>query len=274
MQSIRYKRAGDYRLTAYFQDSDGEPADPSDLSVEVVSDITGETVFEGSVTSTGGEATAKVDNEALLLGGYTAIWTGTLSGEETYLETPFEVVGGYLFEVADMRAFDDAYASESAERIGDAREWATERAEAFAGVAFAPRVSIEEVELRDGKAYLSWPRIRRIVAVEVDGDPYTGASDFDRGPRARTVRLESSGRWARIAYEHGYDRTPEPVKHAAILLANEWLTSNLASRATGESTDVGFLRYTYATEDDIGIPEVTAVLKAEKKKHESRWGVA
>ena len=59
------------------------------------------------------------------------------------------------------------------------------------------------------------------------------------------------------------DAPAGPVAQAAMLLAREYLVrSVLSSRATVESTDVGFFRVSVAGRDrPTGIPEVDAVIE-------------
>lgn len=274
-------------LTIEVRTYDGDLAAATGNVAVVVKDIDGTTVQSGNATAS---ATAGVYTYALTttttatLGTYTATATYTLSGVAQSREYPIEVVGSYLFEIHELRAYDRSIAISAdytAEEIRVAREEATARLERAAQVVFSPRV--KRVTLSgDGSDRLLLPDVMVTECVGASvyeeslgadtGDDFTATEvldvevDTDRGVLIRTdgQSWPAGFRNVVVDYEHGYPTVPAPVKKVAMLLAVESLVpSGLPVRATSQATDIGDFRISLANLDagrPTGIPEVDAVM--------------
>lgn len=274
-------------LTIEVRTFDGDLAAATGNVAVVVRDIDGTSVASGNASAT---ATTGVYTFALpagvtgTLGAYTATASYTLSGVSQSREYPLEVVGAYLFEIHELRAYDRAIAvtaDYSAEEIRAAREEATSRLERAAQVAFSPRV--KRVTLSgDGTDRLLLPDVMVTECVGASvyeevlgadaGEELTATEvldvevDTDRGVLVRTDgQVWPAGfRNVVVDYEHGYPTVPAPVKKVAMLLAVESLVpSGLPVRATSQATDIGDFRISLANLDagrPTGIPEVDAVM--------------
>lgn len=184
---------------------------------------------------------------------------------------------GHYFTLAELRAQDESYEDEETitdEKLALARAWveATFEHPKACAVAFVPRSTSETVRARGGtRLRLSWPELRSVTSVSIDGVALTeaelaGLAIFDR----EVGRADGWARGAKvvIAYTHGYDAPNPMVKKAALMLAKEFIVdSGLASRATIESTDVGFYRLSIAApEGRTGIPYVDAVIADNSRR--------
>ena len=158
------------------------------------------------------------------------------------------------------------------DRLRNARLWAEQRIEHVmaAGVAFVPRAH-KETLYADGEAqlWMEYPRLRvirtlTVAGVEVDPDTVEVRVMSIRRDAGFTGKVE-------VVYEHGYDYPSQPVKEVALLAAKEYLIRNLGSRATTESTDVGFYRLSIAGNNGrTGIPEVDGVIHDERMRARGR----
>lgn len=236
-------------------------------------DGAGTQVDTGAATAAAGVLSTTLSvAKVATLDAYRVLWTGKVGGTSRQWWDDFELVGGYLFSLPAMRAFDAAYADTTkypTAKLREARTWVEQRIEhgAACGVAFVPRAAREKLQ-GDGttRLWLAWPRIRAVYSVTVDGVALTAAE------LTELVIHDSHIEWANawtadaevvIHYEHGYDFPPMPVSEAGLILAREYLVAkSLASRATAESTDVGFYRLSIAGGGGrTGIPEVDAVIE-------------
>jgi hypothetical protein len=285
------------------RDYDGELVTASTTVTVSVTDVDGEVVATGTAAPSihGHHVDGWYDYTLPsavtgTLGKYDATATWTISGETSSVTYGLETVGEYLFDVADLRAFDAAVTANDydADKIREARDWATDRLERAAQVAFATR---RTVETRSGddttRLMMEHTRITRVNSVTVYGED-TGVDlvddEFDAGQLADAeidadagVLVRASGYWQGdtnhvlvgtvwprghnnivVDYEHGYEQVPGPVKNAAMMLAIEYLVkSALPARATAQATDLGDFRISLANVDagrDTGIPEVDAVI--------------
>lgn len=204
------------------------------------------------------------------LGVYTASYSYTLNSQAVVLEVSFEVVGNHLFEIADLRAYDDVIADAvdyPSAKIALERDAATERIENAADVAFTSRVTRQTLS-GDDTTKLLLPHVEVVELLEA----YIGdtALDVDEIEVRREGVLVYDGFWdlgtnnIEVRYRHGYGVTPAPVAHAAKILTIDYVVpSALPARATSQSTDVGDFRIAIANVDagrDTGIPEVDAVI--------------
>lgn len=269
-------RAGQVRFTV--RDEDGEPAAPTgSVGVEIV-DADGDTVVAGSAVyggSTGVYGYSLPADVRDYLGRYDATFTYTLTGTTYEAVVPFEVVGSFLFEVAEIRdrypELDDANRY-PADMIRQARDEATARLEQAAQVAFAPRGDRAIVDGDDTtRLLLPDVNVSSVSYVEVNDVTYTEGDmeGIEIDPSGVLVKVDGTvwdagARNVFVVYEHGYEVTPAPVKRAAMKLALEDLIpSSLPSRAMTQSTDLGEIRYSMANPEagrPTGDPEIDAVI--------------
>jgi hypothetical protein len=274
---VRRRWTGEYDLIGTVYDADGVAATATAGTVSIYDSAGTAIVTDGTCTPDSGTLTYALDvDTADELDTYECRWSATVSGETITFRTNFELVGEYLFEVSDLRTHSGgAFASTTdypTDKLVDARTWVEQRMEKIAGVAFVPRGSREK-HYGTGSNYLmcNQPRLRDLYSITENGTEWTAEQLAAVKVRGGILVLDS-GAWDRdsvyvVHYEHGHFDTPSPVQEAGLILAAEYLIeSNLRSRATSESTDVGFIRLSYAAEGRVGIPEVDGVLADYKER--------
>ena len=272
MERLRQKTAGSYTLSVVTENEEGvavTAAAPVELAL---SDGAGTAIDTYTGTAAHGVVTAAVPVADMpALDTYTGVWTDN-DGEE--YTSRVELCGGYLCELADLRASEPTYSNESkypASRLKTARTAAEIRFEKAAGVAFVPRCRRVTL-IGDGTYRLTLPDValRTVRSVSIDdGDTeteWTVAEIADLvqrewGALDRTGAVWTSGDIVTVCYEHGEDYPPEPVRQAVLLLAPEYLTRKaLSSRAVTEFTEVGTFNLSVAgVRKPTGIPEVDRV---------------
>lgn len=217
------------------------------------------------------------------LGVYEATATWTISGATSSVTYGLETVGNYLFEIADLRAFEPSITANDydADKVREARDYATDRLQNAAQVAFTTRRRVLTLS-GDDTTRLMVPdtRITKVNSASIYGEDIgTDLLDDDLlGSELADVEIDDAAGvlvrtnevWPRghenvvVDYEHGYEVTPGPVKRAAMMLAIEFLVpSALPARATAQATDLGDFRISLANPAagrDTGIPEVDAVI--------------
>lgn len=285
MRRFALNRAGTVAFTV--TDEDGEPVAPAAPPSVTVTDVIGETIATG--TATAGDGTGEyvyplpsaVRGE---LGVYVVTFAYTVASVAQTSTVQVEVVGGLLFEIAEIReAYPELRDAQRypSEAIRAARDEATDRLERAAQVAFATRRTVEVLSGDDTtRLVLPHVEVTAVNGVSLYGDN-TGVDAVDDefsatqvadveidGPAG--VLKRTDGVWpfghqnVLVDYEHGYEQTPNPVKRAAMRLAVEALVpSSLPARALTQSTDVGDFRISVANPEagrPTGDPEVDAVI--------------
>lgn len=274
MDRILRSSGGAVSVTLY--DSSGAPANPPAGAISAtVRDSAGAQIGGSPFPVTNPPATTGVLTFALpvvsALDVYDVTWT--LPDASTRL-TQFEIVGGYLFTIAQLRAFDSQLADATkypATMIRDVREEITDRFEQVARVSFVPR-GRRQVHSGDGSSTLILDdmAVSALVSVEIDGVALAapelanvhadeiGVLVYDGGIFPRGIRN------VRVLYEHGFRTTPGPVVRAGMKLAKHLLLdlhADRSERATAVITEVGGYRLSIAGRDGpTGIPDVDAVL--------------
>lgn len=185
--------------------------------------------------------------------------------ERVYVEwetgsASFDLVKRHYCSISDVANWGKEKARNASKRektdmeLFHARALAEYVAEAIMGRTFRETLR-EDFNVRaDGRlAQLEWPASRVLTAGwQLFGD---GLVRFHRG-----CRHQSS---ATVTYIAGNDeRIPLDVRQAVTRLAASYLMpSSIPDRASAESTDSGgYIRYTLATEESTGIPDVDAAL--------------
>lgn len=258
-------------------------------------DIDGSNAPAIVVTDSAGVATAAWTPSRVNVGTYKAIAPSNLEALDTYTAvwnfangqtrtTQFELVGGFLFTIADVRA------------LGTPLSNATTYP---AAVVLAARAAVEDVfedEKITNRAFRPRGRrftsdstgtdtlvvpdfdITRVVSASVDGGALT-VSDV-KVESGGTLRLKT-GTWGlqpwigtsgaqvqgvqniSVFYEYGFASPPAKVRREALKLAKSYLLESPLEegRATAVFTDLGGYRLSIAGRDGwTGIPSVDACL--------------
>ena len=180
--------------------------------------------------------------------------------------------GEVYFSITEFRAQYPDLANETrypAATLEAARDYAEQRFERAANVAFVPRERTD-VLVGNGKRIIlvtAGVAVGQPTAVSIDGTALTEerlAAIVARDWGAlEWPALWPAGASIVVTYPHGYSTDiPEPVKGAVMMLAAERaLPSTIPARATVLSTDAGSYRMSVADKTGkTGIPEVDAVI--------------
>lgn len=275
MLRIKQRTTGAYALTATAVDDDGVVQHVDSPSI-TVKDGAGTTVATGTPSANNQHVLSFSLTASLLpkLDTYSVIWSGTIGGNAWSWTDELELCGGYLFEIADLRAMDRAFENTTkypTATLRQIRTWAEQTIEGkrAARVAFVPRSNRAKVSVtQDYSTGLILPdfAVRKIHSLSVDGVAWT-QTEID------TLTIEDNIVWndagwiagnanIEVHYEHGHDIPAGPVTRAALLLAREYLLkSELPSRATATSIGDQWFRINVAGRDGVtGLPEVDAVI--------------
>jgi hypothetical protein len=201
-----------------------------------------------------------------------ASWTLTYAGVQQTFDTYVEVVGGYLFSIADARKiqpFKSDTTNYTAADISAIRTMAEIALEDVIGTAFVPRYRRQVID-GTGRAlmFLNVPRPITIRSVKQSGVAF-GSTQLAQVQMRPTGSLFLPTGWTsgvgnyEIVYEHGFPYPPPRVSRAALLLAKRWLVDGpYDDRATAISTEDG--TFSLVTPGVRGamfdIPEVNAVV--------------
>jgi len=276
VERIRQVSAGVYPLTLAATDEDGAAVTVTETATITIYDGAGDDVESGTPDIGDDDETLSYAADPAKLAEldeYRIVWTAEVNDVETEWTTRVELCGGYLFDIPELRSWDDAFSDAErypAAKIRAARTVAEVRLETAAKLAFVPRAA-RTVATGDGGALLYLPHtgLRQVRSISEDGaelseDQLAELTTHDWGALERTDgSVWTTGCTYAICYEHGLDSPPEPVRQAAMTVAVEYLVrSALSSRATVEATDVGFFRLSHATPDTpTGIPEVDEIIR-------------
>lgn len=280
MLRIKQRVSGTYALTATAVDDNGQTQQVDDPTI-VVKDGAGVTVDSGVPTHSSHPLHYSL-NAALLpkLDTYTVTWAGTISGNPWTWVDELELVGGYLFEIADLRTFDRAFENHNkypSSHLADARTSVEDVLEGkkAAAVAFVPRGNRAVVD-GSGTDNIVLPdfEVRGIYSISVDGVALTETEIDDLVIDDNRV-YKTSGIWAKgrqnvtIHYTHGRDYAVGPIKRAALMLAKEYiLASDTPSRATATSVGTQWFRVNIAGRDGVtGLPDVDAAIDQHGRKN-------
>lgn len=271
--------------------SDGEPADPGVTTVGVVNDAGTTVIASGTATTGTGTAARSVaftTTHSANLDRLTVTWTSATYGASTAI---VEVVGAWLFTIAECRAFDGGAIQQArpipeATAIEEARVRILDEFEMLTGVAWVPRYR-RDIYSGDGLTTLFLPtgRVRAIrsaenraygqatwTAVTADelADLYYEPWGLLRRESLGTF-LSGSRNW-RIGYEHGADQPPLDIKRAALMAARyELIPSNISERAISISNEMGTTNLWTPGLSGRGraihpLPEVDRILRAHDER--------
>lgn len=208
------------------------------------------------------------------LDSLTATWTGTFGGTAQSVQTFAEILGGYLFAIADLRAFGDQAITAAKYPDADVRETRnriTDMFEQVCGCSFVPRYARDTVDGTGTELIrLFHGRVSRVISATVDGTALTVPELALVAVRPSGVLFRKSGVWTWgyggrnvvVAYEHGWPTAPPDISRAALTLARYELVSNdISDRMVAFSSDLGDVRLSVpGTKYPTGIPIVDATL--------------
>lgn len=269
MTLVRVLRTAQVVMTHTFY-VDETAADATGPVTYSVKRLDGTVVTSGTATDAPGtgvyQATVPAQSQLDVL---TLDWTGVISGATVTARDYIEIVGGYIFGLAEARAqppvlSDVRYPTAM---LAQKRVSVEQECEEICAQAFVPRFARATITLT-GQQTLTLPhvRVRTLRAVTINGATQT-LSGFTVTPAG----VVSGGAWehrtpqttAVIEYEHGWDYPPEDLKEAAMLR----LRSRLALGDTGVPqralsftvADGGTYRLSTPGARKTGIPEVDGV---------------
>lgn len=227
----------------YHYSVDGVDTDPSpDSATVTITRADGTVVDTDAATNNAGTGIFTYDlaaADAADLDTLTFAWE--IDGQ--VFETVVEVVGGFYFSIAQALALTELEDFSAAE-IATARTLAEQAFEDAARVAFVPRYAYERVSAQRGQL-LSLPRfplrvVRSVTEItSFGGDPAdvdaSGYSATEEGIY-RLYGWTPGPKNVTVGYEYGYDRPPELVARAVLILAKNWLIEGpITDRATAIS---------------------------------------
>lgn len=294
---IRLKRqtTGSYTFESLYYDDDGVHVNVTTPVSIVIKDGAGATVYTGTPTIHSGHCDITLPVATLPnLDTYEFIYTAKTQpgGADVRWTDIIELVGGHLFEIADLRAQDRAFldtAKYPTETLRQVRIWVEDVIEGpiAARLAFVPRGRrvVLDGNMPDlSRAYspvlynndyrnLIAPdfAIRKVNSGSINGVALT-QDEIDNINVQDNVLWRNSGQywpaWSfgvgniKLHYEFGLDRAPGAITRAALILAREYLVkSDLPARATATSIGDQMFRVTIAGRDGItGIPDVDAAI--------------
>lgn len=205
---------------------DGVAADPGATTYAVTRD-------DGTSVVSGSAAGATTNPRTInLTTAHTAqldvlkvVWTTVNLGIATDYA---EVVGGYLFSIAEARLrepFDDTTAY-SASAIASARTKAEQSLESACRRAFVPRYYKQIIDgTAGGLARMHWPLLRTIRSVVLNGVTTFDSTQLAQLKLRRSGFIYNPGGWLwgvqnyAIAFEHGYDYPPQDAGEMCLRLA-------------------------------------------------------
>jgi hypothetical protein len=214
---------------------DGTATDPDpDSATVVVTNTAGETLVASAPatdTGTGSFSYNLTPAHTATLDTLTATWSYVRDGNTETQETTHEIVGGFLFTIAEARAIPplDSVSKYPTAAIVAMRTTVEDAIEHACGCAFAPRYALETVSGTGSRDMLLRPLVSRLRSVTADSSAWS-AGELAAVSLGTTGSLYSAGRsWAAgtnnivVGYEHGYQSPPPEVKRAALILLKTWL---------------------------------------------------
>lgn len=292
MLRVKQQATGSYTITETAVDDSGALVTVTSPSVQIF-DGTNTLIGSPSATVSNSVFSTTIPYATLpTLDTYTFVWSGTVSGVVTQWTTIVELVGGHIFEIADLRAMDRAFADTAKypnALLRQVRVWVEDVIEGprAAQVAFVPRgrrvaLNGNSPDLNRGYQPLMYGNdyrdlivpdfaVRGVYSASINGTALTQAEidaiDVDDNVLHRSAGVQwPAWPWGKgnihVHYSFGYDRAPGAITRAGLLLAREYLVkSDLPSRATATSIGDQLFRVTIAGRDGVtGIPDVDAAI--------------
>lgn len=200
-------------------------------------------------------------------------WSGSLGGATVTLTDEVEVVGGFLFGLAEARGADASLANTTTYPVATLaakRIQVEQECEKICRQAFVPRFYREALSGNGGdRIGTRWPMLRVLRAVTVSGTAWSPSEVAAVAvSESGMLTLPAGGVWPVgasnivVEYEHGWDRPFEDLKEAAMARLRSRLNltrSGVPDRTSSYTTETGATyRVTLPTADSTGIPEIDA----------------
>lgn len=253
----------------------GTPTDADTAPTYTIEREDGTEVASGSGSPEGspGVYTAPLGAAGDQLDRLTVTWSATIAGTAATLTQHVEVVGGFLFSLADargMQPFTNAQAWPD-DKLLAARVLVEQAIEDACGRAFVPRFGRALLDGQGGpELVLPHPDVRRVRSVAVDGTALT-ADELAEVVVTPEGSLYRSARWPAgrvnvlVEYEHGMRAAPGRVPLAALkVLRQIAVDSPVSDRAVSLTNEDG----TYSSFVVAGVrgavfsvPEANAVVR-------------
>lgn len=275
MQRIQRGRSETITHTFY---SDGVATNPSpdSATVTITRDDGTVLVNAAAATDTGAGTVSYplTPTQTALLDILTVEWTATFGGQSQVFTDYVEVVGGFLFTIAEARSRSPLgnTATYSTADIISRRIIVEQEIEDACGVAFVPRYGREQLAgTGTFNLILSRPRITAIRSITNAGIALSSAElativSSSAGvlyyPAGWTPGVGSTYANYDVIYEHGYVYPPEPVRDIALFLlrdkfVNDPASSGVDPRTTSIVTPDGTIRF---GEGRFGVPWIDSTL--------------
>lgn len=259
---------------------DGLAATPTGSLTFSAADALGTVVASGVATAAAGKLTATLTAaQSALPNQLTVTWAGLVFDAEpaVELETTHEIVGAWLFGLAEARRYEGGkLTSETtypASAILEARDRITDQFEDILGYAMGRRYALEQVDGNGSDSvWLNEPYVSSIRAahtLQSDGTwlEVTGEMIVTNAGRAELL----ASTWprgtanVRIAYEAGIQPVPLDLKEAALeLLVYQMVSSDVSKRATQQTNEHG--QFTLGAGEWFGLVDVDKVLTRRRRK--------
>ncbi len=286
-ERLRQQATGNYTFESEYYDDDGVSHHVTAPVSLTIKNGAGATIYTGTPTLHAGHLDITLPVTTLpLLDTYSFTWTGTKAAVTVTWTDIVELVGGYLFEISDLRKADrafldtDKYPTDVLKQI---RNWVEDviEGERAADVAFVPRarrVVVNGSAVYDRATgafglYVPDYVVTRLYSASVNGSALTNTQVSaivcdDDTLWSKDTTWPAGNKNVSLHYVHGYNLVPGAITRAALLLAREYLVkSDLPSRASATSIGDQIFRLTIAGRDGItGLPDVDAAIEQFGRK--------
>lgn len=278
MDRVRQLATGSYLFEVATVNDDGGNVTAHAPYTVVMYDGAGAQVATGTPTHTDHVLQYSVPAATLTkLDTYRLVWTATVSSATYTWTSEVELVGGYLFEISDLRAQDRTFVDTTkypTKLLREVRNWVEDVIEGprAANVAFVKRGGRVTLDGSNRDALMVPDlELRQVYSVSVDGSAWTSGEvatiTADDGilwlnPSSPVSKWSSGHKNVTVHYVHGYDAPPGAITRAALMLAREYLVkSDVPGRATATSIGDQLFRLTIAGRDGVtGLPDVDAAI--------------
>jgi len=271
---VRVLRTAAVALTHTFY-VDETPTDASTGVTVAVTRLDGTGVSSGAATHPGtGQYAYTVPGQANV-DMLVVEWTATSIGGAVVTATDYvEVVGGYLFGLAEARASDPTLTNPvtyPTSMLAEKRFEVEEECEEICRQAFVPRFARETLSgTGTDRLGLKHMMLRRLRSVTVSGVAWSSPTVAAVPPSEHGIARLPGGIWPAgvgnivVEYEHGWDRPPERISAAAMLhlryLCNQPRTG-LPDRVSSYTNESGTIIAAPQDESRPGYPDIDAVYK-------------
>ncbi len=201
-------------------------------------------------------------------------WSLTVGGDAMVLDQDrIQVVGGFLFGLAEGRAVDSSLASTTrypTSMLVEKRIEVEDECERICGQAFVPRFRRAVLSSNGGTALvLPDPVVRAVRSVSLAGVAYTvgqlaDVTWSDTGLLYRPAGWPVGARNVVVEYEHGHDFPPPDINRVAkirfksMVLQSQSALPDRAERVVTVDAQGGSVVYGSPSANRTGIPEVDA----------------